>query len=167
MSQQQRSATPYQPFNFQVEFQEVNLADGTPGGAVRLCGGSFAEVTGIEATMEPKVIKQVGHNFGDVQRAGPVTFSTVILKRGVTKTLDLWNWFNLVAGGSYARRLTAKIHMLDPARQPVHVFELRRALAAKFKAADFSATATAIAIEELHIVYEELVIQPGSGGTSR
>ncbi len=50
--------------------------------------------------MEPKVIKAGGANYGAAQRVGPVSFATVVLKRGMTSTRDLWNWFANVAGGA-------------------------------------------------------------------
>jgi len=95
-------AYPLHVFNFDVVFNEVTLPEGASagGGELRLCGAAFTEVSGLEATMEPKVIKEGGRNFGVVQRVGPVTFSTVVLKRGVSQINDLWKWFELVAGGA-------------------------------------------------------------------
>src|SRR5262245_61104180 len=85
---------PFHVFRFHVEFNETKL-DKSAGSAVPLCSGAFSECTGLEATMEPKVVKAGGQNYGAAQRAGPVTFATVILKRGMTTTRDLWNWFSL------------------------------------------------------------------------
>jgi phage tail-like protein len=161
---------PLFALNFDVDFIEVKLPQNGKGegaqdlGPVTVCSGSFSEITGLEATMEPKVIKQGGQNFGELQRVGPVTFSTVVLKRGVTNVRDLFRWFELVGGGMYAKRLTAKIHLRDAKRREKHVFVLERALPVKFKAADFNAQASAVAIEELHIVYEALSLDPPNGG---
>ena len=100
---------PLQVFRFQVDFTEARLS-GTNQTITNLCNGAFSECTGLEATMEPKVIKEGGRNSGAVQRAGPVTFSTVILKRGMTASRDLWRWFELVnSHRAYAYRLTAII----------------------------------------------------------
>jgi len=49
--------------------------------------------------MEVKVIKEGGRNYGVIQRSGLVTFATVVLKRGMTTTRDLYKWFELVAMG--------------------------------------------------------------------
>src|SRR3954454_19802352 len=101
---------PYQTFRFHIEFHEDRLG-GTGGNAdVALCRGAFAECSGLEATMEPKVIKEGGRNYGAAQRAGPVTFATVVLKRGMTHSRDLWRWYELAAGlARYSYRLTATI----------------------------------------------------------
>lgn len=156
---------PLNVFNFEVVFNEVTLPDGVGGdGALRLCGAAFTEVSGLEATMEPKVIKEGGRNFGVVQRVGPVTFATVVLKRGVSQVNDLWKWFELLAGGATAKRLSAEITVFDPNRAPVYRWRLLRALPTKFKTADLNATATAVGVEELHIAHEGLEWVALAGG---
>lgn len=149
---------PNYVFNFDVVFSEVTLPDGGSAGGsdLRLCGGAFTEVSGLEATMEPKVIKEGGRNFGAVQRVGPVTFATVVLKRGVSQINDLWKWFELVAGGGTSKRLTATITVYDLQREPVYRWRLLRAMPTKFKTADLNATSSAIGVEELHIAHEGL-----------
>lgn len=160
---------PLHVFNFDVVFNEVTLPDGGSAGSseLRLCGAAFTEVTGLEATMEPKVIKEGGRNFGVVQRVGPVTFATVVLKRGVSQINDLWKWFELLAGGATSKRLTATITVYDLQREPVYRWRLLRALPTKFKTADLNANATAIGVEELHIAHEGMEWQaPAAGGGS-
>ena len=147
---------PLHVFNFHVQFKRDALAGTADGTAVNLCSGAFAECTGLEATVEPKVIKAGGSNYGAVQRMGRVSFATVVLKRGMTSTRDLWKWFELVAGGSYAYRLAVEIEMRDSASRPVLTWGLARALPVKFKAADLNARGTEVGIEELHLAHEGL-----------
>ena len=161
---------PLNVFRFQVDFQEDPLTKAGPGRNVPLCSGAFSECTGLEATMEPKVIKEGGRNYGVAQRAGPVTFATVILKRGMTPTRDLWRWFDLVTRQSkYAYRLAAFITLNVPVRnadntvadQPALVWKLEKALPIKFKAADLNAKASEVGIEELHLAHEGLSLVTG------
>jgi phage tail-like protein len=149
---------PLHVFRFEVTFRRDALAGSPSRDAVALCSGAFAECTGLEATMEPKVIKAGGSNYGPAQRVGPVTFATVVLKRGMTTTRDLWNWFQLVAGGKYAYRLSAEIAMQNTAGEAVLTWALARALPVKFKAADLNARGTEIGIEELHLAHEGLTL---------
>jgi phage tail-like protein len=145
-------------FNFEVTFREDPWED-QPGGPVDLCSGAFAECTGLEATMEPKVIKEGGRNYGPAQRAGPVTFGTVVLKRGMTTTRDLWQWFDMVTNrGNYAHRMTASITVRNHAREAVFTWQLARALPIKFKSADLNARGTDVGIEELHLAHEGLTL---------
>lgn len=148
---------PFQVFRFHVEFSGVSLEGAaTDGAATNLCGGAFSECTGLEATMEPKVIKEGGRNYGAAQRMGQVTFATVVLKRGMTRNRDLWKWFWLVGQGAYAFRLNARIRMEDEAGNEVLVWQLERAMPVKFKAADLNAKGSDVGIEELHIAHEGL-----------
>lgn len=153
---------PLSLFRFQVDFERVSLKDSAPKGAVSICSGGFSECTGLEATMEPKVIKSGGWNYGSPQRAGPTTFATVILKRGITTTRDLWKWFSHVnQTGLYAFRLNVTIRVARPDQElPGDAITvcLFRALPIKFKCADLNARATEVGIEELHLAHEGISI---------
>jgi phage tail-like protein len=155
---------PLQVFRFQVDFKRDTLASGSGSDAVQMCSGAFSECTGLEATMEPKVIKAGGMNNGPAQRVGSVSFATVVLKRGMTKTRDLWTWFDWVAGGMYAYRLAVDITMFDSAGSPVLTWHLKRAMPVKFKAADLNAKGTDVGIEELHFVHEGLSVSLPTAG---
>lgn len=157
-------ADPLIGFQFEVFFHQADLSGG-PRTLVPLCAGAFSEVSGLEATMTPFSIAEGGHNYGLQHRVGSVDFATVILKRGMTQTRDLWKWFELVhISGALTMRLDVSIQMRDAANQPILIWDLRRALPVKFKAADLLATrATEVAIEELHIIHEGLEMRPGGG----
>ena len=161
-------ADAYQPERRFVAFRfTVRLAD--EGGKV-ICGGSFSEATGLEATMTPRAIREGGRNWGAVQRAGPVAFGTVILKRGMTAGDDLSKWFDLTTRlGGTGVRLNGTIEVVDRAAfnrttkvAKPHVlltWSLHNALPIKFKGADLNATASQVAIEELHLVHEGLTLE--------
>ena len=159
MSEVENTLYPMHVFRFHVDFEEKLLTPNSQARPVVLCSGAFAECSGIEATMEPKVIKEGGRNWGVIQRMGHVTFSTVILKRGMTRTKDLWTWFKLIGQqGKYAHRLNAKITMFDNDGEGVLAWKLTHALPIKFKAADLNAkTGSDVAIEEIHLAHEGLI----------
>ena len=153
------SLYPIHVFRFHVEFMETPLGSNKSPKDIILCQGAFAECTGLEATMEPKVIKAGGHNYGAAQRAGTVTFSTVILKRGMTTSRDLWNWFDLVtAQHKYAHRLSVVITVHDHQNQPFLNYQLKNVLPTKFKGGDLNARGSEVGIEELHLAHEGLHI---------
>jgi phage tail-like protein len=153
---------PLHVFRFHVKFSTDPLTNSGGGSSVALCSGAFSDCTGLEATMEPKVIKEGGMNYGVNQRCGPVTFATVILKRGMTVTRDLFHWFELVGTGAYAYRLAVTITMFDTGGNGVLTWKLHKALPVKFKAADLNAKGTEVGIEELHLAHEgyELLSKP-------
>ena len=162
--------TPLPVFRFQVTFAVDPVRNDTsPGGGgggggspVALCRGAFSECTGLEATMEPKVIKEGGRNYGATQRAGQVTFATVVLKRGMTRAPDLWRWWELLTvRGQYAYRLKATIDVYGVEGKIALTWRLAGALPVKFKAADLNARGTEVGIEELHIAHEGLTLARG------
>jgi phage tail-like protein len=142
---------PLQVFRFEITFKR-------DGSDVPVCSGAFAECTGLEATMEPKVIKSGGENYGPYQRPGVVSFATVVLKRGMTKTRDLFKWFQMVNGGAYAYSLSAEIAMKSPDDKTIVTWSLDGCLPVKFKAADLNAKGTDVGIEELHLAHEGLYL---------
>ncbi|MEC5397610.1 phage tail protein [Uliginosibacterium sp. H1] len=147
---------PLHVFRFHIRFKK-------DGSEVPVCSGAFAECTGLEATMEPKQIKAGGHNYGTIQRVGRTSFATVVLKRGMTSTRDLWQWFHLVNGQTgYAYRMSVEIDMQDGAGNTVLTWGLAGALPVKFKAADLNAKGTDVGIEELHLAHEGLSLLGGA-----
>jgi phage tail-like protein len=142
-------------FRFRLTFDPTPLAGGG-GRSVNLCGGAFAECNGLEATMEQKVIREGGRTYGAAQRAGPVSFATVVLKRGISPNGDLFRWFAKVSQREPGYRLTVRIDLHDAQGKKRMTWELVNALPVKFKAADFNARATDVGIEELHLAHEGL-----------
>ena len=151
------SAGEFIPFRFRVA-----LYDGE-GGRL-LCRGAFSEVSGLEATMAPKTLREGGRNWGEVQLAGPTSFAPVILKRGITEVADLWNWFDVSTRQSnHALRLSGTIdvyHPQDPDKQLLR-WRITNALPTRFKGPDLSSTASQVAIEELQLVHEGLELERG------
>lgn len=141
------------PFRFRVTLSDE--------GGTLLCGGAFSEVTGLEVAMTPKAIKVGGQNWGETQLSGPVTFPPIILKRGITGVADLWTWFDLTTRqANYALRYDGFIEVLKPGEDtPLLRWHLHRALPTKFKGSDLSATASQVALEELHLVHEGLELE--------
>lgn len=149
-------------FNFDLEFERTVLSGQKPTDVLPKKDTGFAECTGLEATMEPKVIKEGGRNYGPIQRPGPVTFATVVLKRGISNDIDLFKWFSEATNQArFTNRRDVTITLRNAARQPVMRWQLKNALPVKFKAADLNARGMEVGIEELHLAHEGLrVNQP-------
>jgi phage tail-like protein len=177
----QDSRTPFGNFAFHVNF-ELDGGGGDEGPAIfsdPLWGG-FTEISGLEASMEHKAIKEGGRNYGTVMRAGQTTFGTVILKRGIVSSRHLWVWWSWFAGADGAndamptsrnrcnlligltRRTLANPEQRNAAEASRqysnhHVaWRLRNVMPVKFKVGDLNAKGTDVAVEELHIVHEGL-----------
>jgi phage tail-like protein len=147
---------PLHVFRFQVDFFTDSLANNASHSQFQVCSGAFAECTGLEATMEPKVIKEGGRNYGAAQRAGGTTFATVVLKRGISKNQNLYQIFNSVSTGTFAPRMQVTINLFDTNGAAVLAWQLDRAMPIKYKFADLNARNAEVGIEELHLVHEGL-----------
>lgn len=147
------------PFRFKVSL----LSDS--GGQV-VCAGAFSEVTGLEVTSEPFLVREGGRNWGGAQRCGHTSFSPVVLKRGATSVNDLWAWFDATTrGANYGYRMSGEITVLYPGRNAATalLWRLKNVLPVKFKGPDLSATANQVAVEELHLVHEGLTLERPAG----
>lgn len=143
-------------FNFLVE---ISL------GGNKLCNAAFAECDGLEMTMQPKTIREGGDNTGPIHLLGPVAYGQLTLKRGMTPSFDLWDWFEQVqAPGGGSLRADAEVVMLAPDAGTQQVsFTLTRCLPVKIKAPALNAREGAVAIEEMQIVYERLSLKRPGG----
>ncbi len=150
------SLTPLHVFKFHVDFFTDSLSNDGSHSPMKVCSGSFAECTGLEATMEPKVIKEGGRNYGAAQRAGGTTFATVVLKRGISSNRNLFQLFNTFGIGTFAPRMQVTINLFDVDGTAVLAWQLSRAMPIKYKFADFNARNNEIGIEELHLAHEGL-----------
>jgi phage tail-like protein len=148
--------TPLHVFRFQVDFFTDSLTDGGGHEQFQVCSGAFAECTGLEATMEPKVIKEGGRNYGAAQRAGGTIFATVILKRGISANQNLYQLFNSVSTQYFAPRMQVTINLFDVNGAAVLAWQLDRAMPVKYKFSDLNSRNSEVGIEELHLVHEGL-----------
>jgi phage tail-like protein len=147
---------PLHVFKFHVEFFDDALTEDPSHIQFDVCSGAFAECTGLEATMEPKTIKEGGRNYGAAQRAGGTTFATVVLKRGISLNQNLYQIFNAMSTGNYAPRMQVTINVFDESGVVAMAWTLVRAMPVKYKFADLNSRNGEIGIEELHLVHEGL-----------
>jgi len=157
------TARPFTAFNFRVTLritQAENYGLTNP-----LCEAAFSECDGIEMTMEAKTVREGGNNQWQHHLAGPVSYGTLTLKRGMTSNIDLWRWLE-VASGRQGRGKTARgeVVMLDGAQRPTLYVELEDCLPIKFRAPSLSAKDGLVAIEELQLLYSTLKLKPAEQG---
>lgn len=166
----------YGNFAFHVQFVGTEGAFAPAEGLDEAILGAFSDVSGLEASMEHKVVRQGGDNYGARMLTGPVSFGTVILKRGIARSQSLWTWWSMFAGADMvadgrpirANRCDLQIGLLttrpldpdEPEPAPTHQvamgWKLQNAMPVKFRVGDLTAKGTDIAVEELHIVHEGL-----------
>jgi phage tail-like protein len=147
-------------FNFEVT---ILLGDGSID---PLCRAAFSECDGLEVSLDVVTVREGGNNNGPIHLVGPASYGTLALKRGMTDTVDLWNWVELVLrDGERHRRATCEVAMLGSDRRgPVATFVLTGCLPVRLKAPALSGLDGGIAIEELDVAYQTLALKPGTSG---
>ncbi len=147
---------PFTAFNFAVEIR-------VPGVSERVCHAAFAECDGLEMTLEVKTIREGGNNGRQLRLAGPVGYGQLTLKRGMTASFDLWDWFAAVLNNARLRADATVVVFGADGRTEQALFVLSRCLPAKLKAPALNAKDGLIAVEELQLAYESLTFKRPRG----
>lgn len=124
-----REATPLDAAHFSVTI------DGVPTG--------FAYVGGLASESDPADPKAV--------RPG-----TVVLRRALTASPDLFRWRERVARGEEDRRRVI-IRQHDAAGKPVHAWSLEGAWPYRWTGPTFDALQGGLAFEEIELTYDRVV----------
>lgn len=143
---------PFTAFNFAIEIK-------VEGVAMQICDAAFSECDGLEMTMDVKTIREGGNNGKQIRLTGPINYGQVTMKRGLTSTFDLWDWFNLMLQDP-SLRSDAEVVIFAPDGQTERArFLLSRCVPIKLKAPPLNAKDGAVAIEELQLSYESLTLK--------
>jgi phage tail-like protein len=142
---------PYGTFNFVLEIGGV-VDPGAPA-------AQFSEVSGLSAAITVIEYRTGGDRVNTVRKLpGLTTYTNIVLKRGVTGDVRLWQWITQAIQGT-VRRLDGTIVLLDEARNPVLRWIFRRGWPCRYEGPSLSATGNHVAIETLEICHEGLEIE--------
>ena len=128
-------------------------------------GGStigFSEVSGLN--IENKLIEYrdgASPEFSKIKMPGMREFSNITLKRGVFKgDNEFFAWLNTISLNAVERR-DITISLLNENHEPTVVWKIKNAFPLKVQSTDLKADGSEVAIEQLDIAHEGLVIQNG------
>ena len=136
---------PYLAQNFAVEIEGVNVAH-------------FAEVSGLEATIDVIEYRNGSEDITVRKLPGLVKYSNITLKRGVVGDLSLWQWLSTVRQGE-AQRRDGVIVLLNERREPVLRIRFRRGWPCRLEGPTLNGQSNDVAIETLEICHEGLDIE--------
>jgi phage tail-like protein len=132
---------PYRNFRFRVEIDGVASA----GFSDVEIGASAVEVVEYREGNEPGIVRKLP----GLNKVGDVS-----LKRGVTASMDLFNWFRAVVAGDPAMRKNVVIVLLGEDGSDQARFVVRSAWARKFVVGDLHAKGNEVVIEALELANE-------------
>lgn len=137
---------PLPKFHFQVEWGGANLG--------------FTEVSGLD--VETEIIEYrhgAAMDYVKTKMPGMQKYSNITLKRGTFQgDNDFYNWWNTVALNTIERR-DVTISLLNESHEPVVVWKVKNAWAAKVQSTDLKADGNEVAIETIELAHEGLTIQ--------
>jgi phage tail-like protein len=137
---------PFKNFNFRVEIDGVASA-------------AFRSVSGLAAEAEVIEYREGADRLSSSRKLpGRVKYPNVTLRRGLTTSPDLWNWWKTVRDGTLQRR-TVVITLLDDSHQEILRWSLREAWIVKYEVPELDAEANEVAIETIELAHEGLELE--------
>jgi phage tail-like protein len=157
------SVYPFTAFNFSVEISVPFM------GPNLLCNAAFSDCDGLDMTMDVKTIREGGNNTQQIRMVGAVTYGQVTLKRGMTNSFDLWDWFDAQQNANPSQlrndvRASVEVVVIAADRTTELVrFVLKKCLITKLKAPVLNAKDGIVAIEEMQLSYESMTLKRPEG----
>jgi phage tail-like protein len=134
---------PLRNFRFRLEIGGINEAH-------------FSEVTGFDITTDAIDYRE-GDDPTHVRKLPGLTkYGNVTLKRGITDSMDLYNWYKDVVAGKI-KRATVAIVVQNEAGQDAARFEIAEAWPSKYDPMDLNAKGNDVSIETLELTNEGVV----------
>lgn len=135
---------PLLSFKYQIEIDQI-------------IEGLFTECTGISVEREVESYKEGGVNQFEHKLPGRIKYGNVTLKRGMTTSNKLWEWFNENANSETdffkVKRLSVSIKQMDLAGNPVRHWSLEKAYPVKWKGPDLKSDNSQAAVETIEIAH--------------
>ena len=145
---------PFPAFRFYVSLiQTAGALQKAVFGAKKVAAGGFTECTGLDATMTLEEYSEGGQNAYVHKFMTRMTYSNIVLKRGMTFSDELWRWHaDYIAGNG--KRSDGLITLANEFGLPVRSWKFVRGLPAKLTGPTLNASQSAVAIETLEIAHE-------------
>ena len=145
----------YPPVSFYFSVSFTGISDSIDS--------AFQEVSGFNAEISYREIKEGGENRFTHRVPEDVKFSNLILKRGiVTKGSALAAWCQKVVRSDFAIRVEPKditVCLLDENKAPLKTWNFKNAYPVKWSISDFKASGNDIAVETLEFSYSYFEIK--------
>jgi len=151
-------------FRFRIDLTG-SLGTGAAGST--LGDGGFQECSGLDVEMDVQDILVGGRNDAVVRRVGRARYQPLVLKRGMffpkpgaQVNNDLWAWLQGVVSGKIpVSRYDGVVSVMDTGNTDVVArWRFARGLPLKVVGPQLNARTGEVAVEELHIAHEGLVL---------
>jgi phage tail-like protein len=134
---------PYRAYNFKLQIQGVTE-------------GHFTEVSGMGVKVHAISYREGGVSQVVRRLPGRVEYADVTLRYGLTKSVELWNWFMTGMKGKVERRNVSVLMVDGDGTTEVMRWNLFNAWLSDWRAAALDAMGKEVAIETLTLVCESI-----------
>jgi phage tail-like protein len=141
MSTGQRN-DPYRNYRFRVEIDGIQVA-------------GFADATIADTTVDSVDYREGADPPYQRKLSGLVKYGNITLKKGLTDSMDLYNWQKqVVQSGASGNRKNLSLILIDEAGQDKAQWDVVEAWPTKYDPSDFSAKGNDVMVETLELVHE-------------
>jgi len=121
--------------------------------------GRFTEVRGLHVSVEVEEIQEGGQNHFHHQLPGRMRWPTIVLRRGVTDSDNLFTWFQKTSGDGFAgegnklTRTSGAITVINDKGERIRAWEIVDAFPIRWQGPEFAASSSEVAEEELEVAH--------------
>jgi phage tail-like protein len=121
--------------------------------------GAFTEVSGLSVQIEAEEVAEGGQNQFTHKLPGRMKWPNLILKRGITDSDALFEWFaqcsgeGLTANKNKVERRTGSVELMDSQGKVVRRWKFEGAFPVKWSGPRLAASSRDLAVEELEVCH--------------
>ncbi len=131
---------PYRNFRYRVEIEGIQVA-------------AFSDVSGYDLSMDVIEYRDGNETITPRKLPGLRKHSNITLKRGITDSMDIYNWIKSVSEGKVERK-SVTIISIDEEGNDSATWQVVQAWPMKYSVSDFKGTGNEVLIETLEIAHE-------------
>jgi len=134
---------PFRNYNFKLEIQGVTQ-------------GHFTECSNIGVRIQPISYREGGSNQVVHRLPGAVEYADIVLRYGLTASLELWTWFHNTAKGIVDRKNVSIVLLDSTGATEVARWNLTRAWPREWNGTPLDARGNSFAFETVTLTFEGL-----------
>jgi phage tail-like protein len=135
---------PLQTLYFQIEIDHLQIA-------------TFQECDGLNAYRHYDYFYEGGNNSAPYAIPGPVFYDTIKLRKGIIHNINFWEWFMSMPEHSSMRK-NGSIVLCKPNGEEARRWNFFNAFPVRWAGPRFDALKDELAVEEIELVHEGLVL---------
>jgi phage tail-like protein len=127
---------------------------------VDIAAGDDASFSRVELPLA--VVDEVAYRSGNDKsnetrkQPGLASYSHLVLSRGLTTNLDLWNWWETARNGDAAVDRDVVVKLLDSTRQLVMIWRFRNAFPVVYRLSPLDAAASDLVVETVELAFDSM-----------